>query len=54
VLGTAVGPTPVVVGFQQKQEQERRERDAKVRLLLRTVIDSAQQAKQLLEAPPEA
>jgi hypothetical protein len=34
VLGTAVGPTPVVVGFQQKHESERRERDAKVRLLL--------------------
>jgi hypothetical protein len=44
----------VVVGFQQKRKTKRRERDAKVRLLLRTMIDSAQQAKQLLEAPPEA
>jgi len=38
VLGTAVGPTPVVVGFQQKQEHERRERDAKVRLLLNEAL----------------
>jgi predicted nucleic acid-binding Zn ribbon protein len=40
-----------LAGFQQKQEQERREQDAQVRLLLRTVIETAQEATQLLEAP---
>jgi hypothetical protein len=51
VLGTAVGPTPVVGGFQQKHESERRERDAQVRLLLRKVIECAQEALQVLKEP---
>jgi hypothetical protein len=38
-----------LAGFQRTQETTRRERDAKVRLLLRTMIDSAQDALALLE-----
>jgi len=43
-----------LAGFQQTREAKRRERDAKVRLLLRTVIETAQEAKHLLEEPPGA
>jgi predicted nucleic acid-binding Zn ribbon protein len=35
----------------QKHEAKRREKDTKVRLLLTTVIETAQEAKQLLEEP---
>jgi hypothetical protein len=37
-----------LVWFQQKPERARRERDAKVRLLLRTAIEAATEAKELL------
>jgi predicted nucleic acid-binding Zn ribbon protein len=37
-----------LVWFQQKPEKARRERDAKVRLLLRTAIDAATEVKELM------
>lgn len=40
-----------LVGYQQKQEKQRRDRDAKARLLLRTVIESATEALQVLKPP---
>lgn len=41
-----------LVAFQQKQAGQQAERDAQIRLLLRTVIESAQEAKQLLQPAP--
>jgi heterodisulfide reductase subunit A-like polyferredoxin len=42
-----------LAGFQQARELARRERDAKVRLLLKTMIDSAQEALELLKPESE-
>ena len=43
-----------LVAFHAKDGADRRERDAKVRLLLRTATDSIEEARQLLtDRPPE-
>jgi len=48
------GPKCRAVAFVKRQGQARRERDAKARLLLRTVIETAREVQHLLEEPHDA